>query len=185
MDADRERWNMRWAARRHRPPNASSVIQLVDPWLAESGRALDVAGGGSGDAVRMAERGLGVTVVDVSDVGLELSNELASEAGVSVTTVRADLETDPLPPGPWDVITMANYAQRSLFDPLVKRLAPGGVVAVVIATTTNLERSPRPPKAHLVGPDEILEWATGVEVVHHSEAWRANDRHEAWLVGRR
>ena len=110
MDADRERWNMRWADRRHRRPNASSLIQLVDPWLAESGRALDVAGGGSGDAVRKAERGLDVTVVDVSDAGLELSHELASEAGVSVTTVRADLETDPLPPGPWDVITLANYA---------------------------------------------------------------------------
>jgi 2-polyprenyl-3-methyl-5-hydroxy-6-metoxy-1,4-benzoquinol methylase len=185
MDADRERWDIKWAARRGGQTGESSLIQLVDPWLPESGRALDVAGGGSGDAVRLAERGLDVTVVDVSDTGLELGRDLATEVGVSVTTVQADLESDPLPAGPWNVITMANYSHRSLFGRLAKSLEPGGVLAVVIATMTNLERSPRPSAAHLLDPDEILGWVTGLEVVHHSEAWRANDRHEAWLVGRR
>jgi 2-polyprenyl-3-methyl-5-hydroxy-6-metoxy-1,4-benzoquinol methylase len=185
MDADRERWNTRWAARGGGRVGESSLIQLVDPWLPESGRAVDVAGGGSGDGVRLAERGLDVTVADISDTGLELSEDMASEAGVSVTTAQVDLESDRLPPGPWNVITMANYCQRSLFGRLVGSLEPGGVLAVVIATMTNLERSPRPSAARLLDADEILSWVTGLEVVDHSEAWRANDRHEAWLVGRR
>jgi hypothetical protein len=141
MDADRERWNTRWAARGGGRVGESSIVQLVEPWLPETGRALDVAGGGSGDGVWLAERGLDVTVADISDAGLELSDDMASAAGVSVTTVQADLESDPLPSGPWNVITMANYRQRSPFGPVVESLETGGVLAVVIATMTDLGRS--------------------------------------------
>ena len=57
-------------------------------------------------------------------------------------------------------------------------------LAVAIATVTNLERSPRPRREHLLEADEILTLVPGLEVVHHSEAWRENGRHEAHLVAR-
>lgn len=182
---DRERWDERW---RGRPPDAShesSLIDLVTPWLPSSGRSLDLAGGGSGDAVHFAACGLDATVADLSDVGLDLSRELAADSGVSITTVQADLEQEPPPPGPWDLITVAYYLNRPLLAGLPELLAPQGVLAVVIATRHNLERNPRPPAQYLLEPGEIIELVTGLTVLHHSEAWRENGRHESWLVSRR
>ncbi|MFQ5555974.1 MAG: class I SAM-dependent methyltransferase, partial [Acidimicrobiales bacterium] len=146
---DREHWNERWRARGTTAPHRSSLLELVDPWLPPTGRALDVAGGGSGDAVQLARRGLTTTVVDVSDVALEAARVRAAEAGVELRTVRADLATDPLPTGPWQVITVSDYLQRDLFDPICAQLAGGGLLAVVVATTTNLERHRRPGARHL------------------------------------
>jgi tellurite methyltransferase len=183
-DGEREHWNARWAGREATPRSDSSLLQLATPWLPPSGRLLDVAGGGSGDAVRLAQLGLDVTVVDVSDVGLAMTTELAAAAHTSVGTCQTDLESDSPPPGPWDVITLANYLNRPLTAELTELLLPGGILVLVLATATNLERSPRPSAAHLVDPGEIPRLARGLKTEHHSEDWRANGRHEAWYVGR-
>ncbi len=159
------------------------VIEMVEPWLPKSGRALDVGGGGSTEALGLAEAGLDVTVVDVSDTGLDMARQHAEAHGRQITTVCADLDVEPVPPGPWDVVVVANFLNRPLFPRLVEQLRPGGgVLAVSIATVTNLERSPRPARRHLLEADEILTLAVGLEVAHHSEEWRDNGRHEAHLV---
>jgi tellurite methyltransferase len=185
VEGDRERWNERWAERGRGTAHRSMVIELIEPWLPATGRALSVGGGGSTESLALADRGLDVTVVDVSDVGLDMARGQAEAAGRSITTVCADLDAEPPPPGPWDVIVVANYLNRDLLARLGTELRPGrGVLALAIATVTNLERSPRPARPHLLEPDEILSLVPGLEVLHHSEAWRENDRHEAHLVAR-
>ena len=161
------------------------VIELVLPWIPARGRALSVGGGGSTESLALAESGLDVTVVDVSDVGLAMAGDHARAAGHPITTVCADLDIEAPPAGPWDVIIDANYLNRDLFPKLRAELQdPGGVLAVSIATSENLERSPKPSRQHLLEPDEILTLGHGLEVLHHSEEWRANGRHEAHLVAR-
>ena len=183
VEADRDRWNERWSGRGRGTAHRSMVIELVEPWLPEAGRALDVGGGGSTESLALAEAGLEVTVVDISDVGLAMAAEQAEAAGLSVATVCSDLDEDDPPAGPWDVIVIANYLNRPLYPKLCASLRTGGgVLAVAVATTINLERSPRPRREHCVEPGEILNLAPGLEVAHHSEAWRDNGRHEAHLV---
>lgn len=181
---DRDRWNEKWSAAGVGTSHGSKLVDLLDPWLPPTGRLLDVAGGGSADSIEFARRGLDVTVCDVSDVGLRAADERAAAEGLAIETLELDLETDAVPVGPWNVITVANYLQRDLFGPLVNRLAPGGLLAVVIATTTNLERNPKPGELFLLEPGEIPKHVPNVEILHHSEEWRANDRHEAHLVAR-
>lgn len=184
-EGDRDRWNEKWAAAAVGTTHGSSLVDLVTPFLPERGRLLDVAGGGAADAVAFASRGLDVTVADVSDVGLAKARARAAAAGVSIDTVEVDLEHDPLPDGPWDIVTVANYLQRDIFGPIVHSLAPGGVLAVVIATVDNLERHERPGRPFLLQRGELPSLVPGLEVLHHGEMWRGNDRHEAHLVGRR
>lgn len=184
-EGDRQRWDERWAARVPGHRRHSSLVQLLTPYLPASGKLLDVAGGGSGDAVRFAEGGLDVTVVDVSEVGLDATRALALEASVNCHCVHADLDSEPLPPGPWDVIGLANYLQRDLFPRLVEALAEEGVLGVVLPTSSNLERNQRPSERFLVDPGELPGLVADLEVLHHSEAWRENGRHEAWLTARR
>ncbi len=181
---DRDRWNDKWAERGVGTSHGSQLVELVGPHLPGSGRLLDVGGGGSTDSLDFAHRGLDVTICDVSDVGLIQSRQRALAENIIITTVEADLDIDPVPEGPWDVITVANYLNRELFPALVAALAPGGVLAIVIATVRNLERSPKPGRPFLLEEGEILSLVDGLDVVQHSESWRSNNRHEAHLVGR-
>ena len=182
---DRDRWNDKWAEAGRGTGHGSALVELVGPWLPPTGRLLDVAGGGSHDSLLFARRGLDVTVADVSDVGLIQARQRGIAEDLTISTVELDLEHDAPPAGPWDVITMANYLQRDLFPALIERLAPGGILGVVIATETNLERNERPGAPFLLSAGELPGLVPDLEVLHHTEDWRANDRHEAHLVARR
>lgn len=182
---DRDRWNEKWVSAGSGTGPRSSLVELMDPWLPGTGRLLDVAGGASPAAIAFATRGLTVTVCDVSDVGLRRARREADRAGVEIDTVELDLDVDPLPAGPWAVITVANYLDHALFPAMISRLAPGGLLGVVIATETNLERSDKPGRPYLLARDELPTLVPGLEILHHTEDWRPNGRHEAHLVARR
>jgi len=182
---DRQKWNDKWAGREVGTSHSSSLVKLVTDHVAGEKRLLDVAGGGSSDAIELARNWFKVTVVDVSDVGLSIARDNALMAGVEISTIEADLDSDPFPAGPWDVITSANFLQRNLIPAMIDTLVPGGWLFIVVATVTNLERHERPGRPFLVEPGELPDLATGLEIVHHSEAWRANGRHESHLAARK
>jgi SAM-dependent methyltransferase len=183
---DRARWNQKWRERDKIAPPAAVVVAAA-PHLPKSGRALDVAGGAGRHALFLARRGLDVTIVDVSDVGLGKATAAAAEAGLFVTAVRLDLETAALPSGPWDVIACVHFLERRLWPSYVTELASGGVVILAQPTTTNLERHASPTRDYLVTPGELERWAreAGLDVISSVEYWNSEGRHEAELVARR
>ncbi len=182
---DRHKWNDRWAAARIGEDHRSKLVDLLQPWLPGEGRVLDVAGGGSTDSLAFARLGLSVTVCDVSDVGLIQARQRALAEDLAISTIEVDLESEPLPTGPWDVITVANFLQYDLFDSMVAALAPGGLLGVMIATVANLDRHDRPSRPFLVDPGRLPSLVADLEILHHSEEWRESGRHEAHLVARR
>jgi len=186
-DKDRERWNARWLERERdgeRSTPAAWIVSL-DPILPRTGRALDIAGGTGRHAVWLARRGLDVTLVDVSDEALRLAATAAHEAGASIDLRRVDLEAEPLPAGPWDLVLCFHYLQRSLFAPIAAALTPGGLLVLCHQTRANLERHPRPGPEYLLDEGEAPRLAAGLEIVSHAEGWHEEGRHEAHLVARR
>ena len=182
---ERERWNARYTAADPSPRPVSGLLLAAAELLPRSGRAIDLAGGDGIEARWLAARGLDTTVVDVSDVALARAEALAAETGVTVRTVVADLAVDPLPPGPWDLIHIGHYLDRDLLRTAAATTA--GWLVVDIATVVNLERHDRPGPRFLLEPGEleaIVTAADRLELVRSDEAWRPNDRHEAWLVAR-
>jgi len=127
---DRERWNARYGDE-GAPAAPRAFLAGLDDVLPRSGRALDVAGGAGVNAVWLARRGLEVTIVDVSDVALRLAADAASEAGVPLAALRMDLEAEPLPEGPWDVIVCTYFLHRPLFDAFAGLLGVGGGTVLV------------------------------------------------------
>lgn len=182
---DRDRWNDKWAAAGVGTGHGSKLTELLTPWLPEQGRLLDIAGGGSADSIAFARLGFDVTVCDVSDIGLIQARERARAEDLVIDTIEIDLELAPVPEGPWDIITIANYLQRDLLGRVAATLTPGGVVGIVIATTMNLQRHTKPGADFLLHPGELPSLLDGLEILHHSESWRPNDRHEAHFVARR
>ncbi len=187
---DRERWDARYRA--HGPERAGPAPFLVEvadvlPRAGSAGgapTALDVAGGAGRHALWLAQRGCNVTVTDVSPAGLALARQGAAAAGLSLRVVEVDLETTPLPAGPFDLVVVVDFLHRPLFDAFPTVLGPGGVLVVAHPTRTNLERHPHPSARYLLEPGELPRLVRGLRVLRVHEGW-FDDRHEARLVARR
>jgi 2-polyprenyl-3-methyl-5-hydroxy-6-metoxy-1,4-benzoquinol methylase len=182
---DREKWDARYAALDNIPDAPSLHLVRLDDELPRTGRALDVAGGAGRHAIWLAMRGLDVTLVDISPVGLALADERAARQGVKLTLDCRDLETQPLPDGPWDVIVSSRYLQRSLWPQFRTALSPGGYLVFLQPTVRNLERHARPPRPFLIDEGEARHVAAGLELIRYDEGWLDESFHEAVVVARK
>jgi tellurite methyltransferase len=183
---DAERWDTRYATD-GAPEEPSSFVVAQSERLPTTGTALDLAGGAGRHAIWLARRGLAVTLVDVSEVGLALARERADAAGVTISTTCRDLVADPLPPGPFDVVVVHGFLHHDVLDRVPAVMAPAGKLLFSQATTTNLERHDRPPRRFCLRPGEMAEIADrlGLEVVDLAEGWTPDGSHRAELVARR
>lgn len=184
--ADRDRWDRIYAERGPKLAAPSSFLTAAADLLPATGRALDVAGGSGRHALWLARRGLAVTLAEVSPVALRQATDAAAAAGLALTAVEVDLEHQPLPAGPWDLIVDLHYLQRSLFPAFAGALAPGGLLLFCQPTERNLERHERPSRRFLLAEGEVagLIAPLPLEVVSLTEDWSDEDRHEARLIAR-
>jgi len=174
MDA-RDRWNERYAAE----PGREWMPETPAEWLVEhesllhgGGRALDVACGDGRNALYLAQLGYMVDAIDVSDVAIDAVRATVEARGLTMTIAPrvVDLEREPLPAGPYDVIVVLNFLQRDLFEPLAQALAAGGLLLFETLARSHVDElghSFNPD--FLIEPGELLEAFDGLEVVDHRE----------------
>jgi len=100
-------------------------------------RALDLGGGPGLYAREFVRRGLEATLFDTPEVVAHVREAYGLRAVPGLTLAAGDFFTDPLPPGPFDVVLLSNIthiyapaANRGLFARAGEVLAPGGVLAV-------------------------------------------------------
>jgi SAM-dependent methyltransferase len=180
---DRSYWNQRYIDQPW--PDEPS------PWLIENsdllpprGRALDIAGGAGRNALWLAEHRWDVTVLDVSDVALTLATDGARELDIPLTTVLSDLASEALPSGPWHLVIVFHYLDRSLFPTIEAVLEPDGVLIGSLATVTNLERNDRPPPEYLLDEEELPSLLGDLVMLRYEETWRDN-RHDARFLAQK
>jgi len=184
-DTDRLKWDAKYGRPDTAPSQPSLLLVQLDDLVPRTGKALDVAGGAGRNAIWLAQLGLDVTLVDISEVGLEIARRRAADARVSLNTVAADIELEPLPAGPWDLIVSVHYLWRPLFAVFPGILKPGGILVFTQPTITNLQRHDKPPAEYLLDDGELPRLVGELEIVHYEEGWLAEGRHEALLVARR
>lgn len=185
-----ERWDARYAHWQE-PGAPSEFVTGCATLLGGCPTAVDLAGGAGGTALWLAQQGIDTTLVDVSGRALEIARNAADECGLELRTVRADLESDPLPTadelggeGGWHAAVCTNFLHRPLLGALDGFLVPGGIALVLIATVDNLLHNARPGRPFLVERGELPELCSGLEPVSFEECW-FGQRHEARLVARR
>jgi len=184
MTDDRARWNAKYRATDHVPAQPSAVLVELAEHLPSTGRALDLAGGAGAESVWLAQRGLDVTLADVSDAALELARTRAESRGVALETLRLDLPADGPPPGPWDLVVCLNYFEPAVWPAL--QLAPGCTVVWIHPTVTNLQRHAKPSRRFLLQPGQaagIVDARPDLHITLQREAW-IGDRHLSVIVGR-
>lgn len=102
--------------------------------LVPGARALVVADGEGRNSVFLAERGLVVTAMDVSPVGVAKARRLAEQRGVTVDLQVADVLAWDWEPDAYDVVAAVfiqflDPQQRpAVFEGMVRTLRPGGLL---------------------------------------------------------
>ncbi len=184
-ESDRLKWDARYREPGGARPDPSPLLTSLDAVLPRRGRAIDVAGGTGRHALWLTRRGLDVTLADISPVALEIATRAAEVEGLPLRTLLIDLEAEPFPAGPWDCVLVFHFLWRPLLAAIPNALAPGGVVAVVHPTRTNLTRHERPGPEHLLHDGELPGLIRGLDLLTSEEGWLAEGRHEARLVARK
>ena len=184
-----ERWNAKYADWNEPGPPSEFVMDHAD-LLASCPTAVDLAGGAGGTALWLAALGIETTLVDVSERALQIAGNAAAERSLTLGTLQADLEAEPLPSAAelgrehgWHAAVCANFLHRPLLAALDRFLEPGGIAFVQIATVENLLVNARPGRPYLVERGELPELCSGLETVSLDEDWFGS-RHEARLVAR-
>jgi tellurite methyltransferase len=184
----RDRWNERYAQpdRRWMPETPSEWLVAHEALLHGGGRALDVACGDGRNALYLAQLGYMVEAIDVSDVAIAALSAAVEARGLTMTiTPRVmDLEREPLPAGPYDVIVMTNFLLRDLYAPLQQALAPGGLLVFETLARCHVDEL-----GHSFNPDYLLEPGelprafAGLEVVEHHEGVAQRSGHPRGVAG--
>ena len=154
------------------------------------GFALDVACGAGRHAIWLAERGWQVTAVDSSRVAIEILEQRASEKGLAVNTVLADLERHEfvIEPESYELIVVCNYLQRDLFPSIRGGTRVGGIVIAIIAMVDLDPNIRSMNRAYLLNPGELRAQFQGWELIHDFEGKPAGDparRTTAEVIARR
>ncbi|OIN82649.1 class I SAM-dependent methyltransferase [Mycobacterium malmoense] len=178
-EGDRRRWDERYASQGPPPVNAvgpPGVLARHADMFPAAGRALDLACGQGRAAVWLARRGLDVLGLDISPVAIGQARDLAERGGVGDRCQFDVLDLDDgLPAGPpVDVILCHKFRDRRLYRVIVERLAPGGLLAIVVFSEVGAE--PGPFRA---APGELAAAFAELDQVAAGEG----DGH-AWLLAR-
>mgnify|MGYP001557625289 CR=1 FL=1 len=184
-DEEREHWDHRYTTEGVRSTEPATFLVEVADRFPPAAKILDVGGGSGRNAIWLARNGHRVTIVDISPEGLNLAVTAANEAGVHVATMLRDLDSAPLPGGPWDVIVDFHFMKRHLFAHFMEVLRPGGLLVFCRATVKNLERNERPPRPYLLEQGEGWDLLSGFELLIAREGWSVEERHEFEALARR
>jgi SAM-dependent methyltransferase len=149
------------------------------------GSALDLASGTGRNALWLAKAGWRVTAVDGSSAAIDVLRKEAERRNLLVDAKVADLHGDfRIQEANWDLIVIAYYLQRDLFEPAKRGVAPGGVLIAIVHTTEAGEE----PTVSRLKPGELKDYFAGWEITHEYEGRpndRAHKRRVAEIVARR
>jgi tellurite methyltransferase len=180
--SERQLWNEKFAAGSHAslepdPFLLSAYKEFVQPLQRHPGTALDVAGGVGRHALWLAKKKWKVTLMDVSDVALEMAQRNARRQRVKLEIRFADLSTTEgrrlVASEAYDLILVFFYLERKLFPALMRALKPGGILIYKTYTVDQLRflGGPRHP-LHLLKHNELLRAFPGLRVLHYRETVR-------------
>ena len=192
-DDERERWNQKY---REAPgawlipdpflPRAFS--EYILPLFPHGGNALDLAGGAGRHAIWLVQQDWKVTLIDISETGVEQARQSAGPLASHIHFVVDDLTRFKASQtefeARFEVVMAFFYLERKIFSEIVKAVRPGGLL---IYKTLTLEQAkladgPKNP-AHLLQPGELLQLADGLRILHYQE--EVAEKATAALVARK
>lgn len=168
----KETWDERYKSGKYSSAEPHKLlIGLVEKLT--SGKALDLACGTGRHANFLAEKGWEVTGVDNSEIGIEVALKRASEKGLEIEYIVADLENRgfEIKENTYDLICDFYYLQRDLFEPMKRGIKPGGIIISTIHLFDEGEEHAR----FVLHDGELREYFSSFEILHYHETKLTDD----------
>ncbi len=167
-DSFREKWNRRHAGAEG-PGEVAQVLLRNAHLLPRRGKALDLACGRGASALWLAQHGLEVHAWDFSRVAIGELERRAGERGLQVTGEVRDVVAQPPEPASFDLVLVSHFLERSLAEPLMAALKPGGrLFYQTFVREVNLGRGPGREEWRLA-PNELLRLFAPLRVHYYRE----------------
>lgn len=173
--AQRERWNEKYRT----SPESWIEPDVFLPWafrkfiqpaFPNGARALDLAGGAGRHAIWLAQQGWDVTLIDISETGVELARQKAGEHAPHIHFVVDDLTQFRAAQTQFDVVMGFYYLDRMLFPEIVRAIRPGGLLVYKTYTIEQLNLSGGPKDAsHLLEAGELSRLVSGLDLLWEQE----------------
>jgi len=186
---ERERWNQKY---RESPeawlePDAflpRVFAEYIRPRFPDGGTALDLAGGAGRHAIWLAKQGWEVTLIDISETGVEQARQNAGPLASHIHFVVDDLTGFTAAQTQFDVVVVFFYLERKIFPEIAKAIRPGGLLIYKTHTVAQTELAGGPKdRSYLLEAGELLRLADGLRVLHYREV--VAEKATAELVGRK
>jgi len=192
-DDERKRWNQKY---REAPgawltpdPFLPRVFsEHILPLFPHGGNALDLAGGAGRHAIWLAQQDWKVTLIDISEAGVEQARQNAGPLASHIQFVVDDLTRFKASQtefeARFEVVMAFFYLERKIFSEIVKAVRPGGLLVYKTLTLAQakLAGGPKNP-AHLLQPGELLQLANELRILHYQE--EVAEKATAELVARK
>jgi hypothetical protein len=118
--------------------------------------AIDLATGDGRNALLLAEKGLAVTGLDISTVGLEKARAKAKERGLPFEALEQDLFTYDYGSERWDLVSLIYFNPAlAILDRLKTAVKAGGLIA--IEGQGSEHKGDGPPPATRFKPNQLLQ----------------------------
>lgn len=166
-----EKWDQRFRSATE-PNTPAHVLSANTHLLPANGRALEIACGLGGNALLLAEHGLGVEALDVSPVALAKLKGFAEQRGLQIDARQADLEAGELIAQHYDVIVCSHYLYRPLCAALQNALNEGGLLFYQTFTRDKLEPVGPSREDYLLQRNELTKLFAGLDVIYYREDGR-------------
>ena len=128
-------------------------------------RVLDVACGKGRHAIAAAARGAEVTALDSDEMRIREAEKAAKKAQFDVDWQITDLQKD-LPTGPFDMVMIFNYLDRSRMSNFLDMVRPGGFLLAETFLEQQRELGWGPTDdEHLLRPGELWSLVEPFEIV--------------------
>jgi len=171
--ADLEKWDLRYRegsylVRDYPSPFLDAWIERL-PKATFNGRALDIACGAGRNALRLAQTGLRVDAVDISQAALDRAAATAQKRSLRVNWMQADLDHPALEVSAYNLISVVRYMHRQMAPQVIDALTPDGWLLIehhlqstqpVGGPTTNTFR---------LAPQELLHDYARLRIVFYEE----------------
>jgi tellurite methyltransferase len=201
-DNEREHWNRKY---REKPESwlvpdpflLWAFSEYILPLFSHGGSALDLAGGAGRHAIWLAKQGWEVTLIDISETGVEQARQNAGPLASHIHVVADDLTHFKAVQTHFDggkktgfkelsfnLVMTFFYLRREIFNEVVAAVRPGGLLVykTYLRAQAKLPRGPKNPE-HMLDAGELLELASGLKVLHYREEMA--EKATAELVARR
>ncbi len=154
-DKDREKWNSKYL----KDIGNSDPSKILEKYvfLADSGKALDIACGNGRNSRFLAQKGFQVDAVDISNIAV--THLTGKEPGINV--ICQDIDTWQIPQDRYQIIVNIRFMDRRLFPMIQKGLKSGGVLI--------FESFIDDKKEYCLKPNELLKAFNTFHVVYYEE----------------